>query len=461
MTAEPSTPDTEPPDRAATLAAAPGALPLLGHAWQLRFRPLRFLDSLCGQADLVALRLGPVPGYLVNHPRLVHELLVVRHQEFTKTGSPLWETVRVLVGNGLGTSEGETHLRQRRALQPLFHPHRMEHYARIMTAVAEERGAAWQNGQLLRVDREMYRIAAAALTRCLYSVRLPDDAVHEITTHLPVAFAGVGKRAALPVGWLHALPTRENRAYTTAVRRLHALVTQLVDGRRQDPTPSPDLLTALLAARDEHTGQPLAEQQIHDEVMTLLLAGTDTTAALLAWTLHLLGAHPDVDRRLNTELRRELGDKPPTLEDLPRLGLLRRVVAETLRLYPPAWLTPRRAATGARLGGHRIPEGAYVFYSPYALHHAPGHHPRPDRFDPDRPEGELSYTGTGHAFLPYGAGPHKCIGNAFSLAQVHLALATILPRWRLRPEPSYTVRPRAFTTLSPGPLPMRAEQRAL
>lgn len=459
MTAGPSSTDTDRRDRPATLATAPGGLPLLGHAWQLRFRPLRFLDSLRGQADLVALRLGPIQGYLVNQPRLVHELLVVRHQEFTKTGSPLYETVRVLVGNGLGTSEGETHMRQRRTLQPLFHPHRMEHYAQIMMAVAEERSTAWQDGQRLRVDREMYRIAATALTRCLYSVHLPDDAVHEITTHLPVAFAGVGKRAALPIRWLHALPTRENRAYTTAVRRLHALVSQLIDGRRNDPTPSPDLLTALLASRDEHTGRPLSQQQIHDEVMTLLLAGTDTTAALLAWTLHLLGAHPDVDQRLHTELRHELGDKPPTLDDLPRLGLLRRVVAEALRLYPPAWLTPRRAATDAQLGGHRIPEGAYVFYSPYALHHAPGHHSRPDDFDPDRPEAELSYSGMGTAFLPFGAGPHKCIGNAFSLAEVHLTLATILPRWRLRPEPAHTVRPRAFTTLTPGPLPMHAEQR--
>ncbi|MFF4576468.1 cytochrome P450 [Streptomyces sp. NPDC001410] len=459
MTAAPSTTDTEPRDRPATLATAPGGLPLLGHAWQLRFRPLRFLDSLRGQADLVALRLGPIPGYLVNEPRLVHELLVVRNREFTKAGSPLYETVRVLAGNGLGTSEGETHMRQRRTLQPLFHPHRMEHYAQIMTAVAEERSTAWRHGQRLRVDREMYRIAATALTRCLYSVRLPDDAVHEITTHLPVAFAGVGKRAALPISWLHALPTRENRAYTTAVRRLHALVAQLIDDRRNDPTPSPDLLTALFAARDEHTGRPLSQQQIHDEVMTLLLAGTDTNAALLAWTLHLLGAHPDVDQRLHTELRHELGDKPPALDDLPRLGLLRRVVAETLRLYPPAWLIPRRAATDAQLGGHRIPEGAYVFYSPYALHHSPGHHTRPDDFDPDRPEAELSYAGTGTAFLPFGAGPHKCIGNAFSLAEVHLTLATILPRWRLRPEPPHTVRPRAFTTLTPGPLLMHAEPR--
>ncbi|TVZ84118.1 pentalenene oxygenase [Streptomyces sp. BK340] len=460
MTAGPFTTDIEPRDRPATLATAPGGLPLLGHAWQLRFRPLRFLDSLRGQADLVALRLGPIPGYLVSDPRLVHELLVVRNREFTKTGSPLYETVRVLVGNGLGTSEGETHMRQRRTLQPLFHPHRMEHYAQIMTAVAEERSTTWRHGRRLRIDREMYRIAATALTRCLYSARLPDDAVHEITTHLPVAFAGVGKRAALPMPWLHALPTRENRAYTTAVRRLHALVAQLIDDRRNDSTPSPDLLTALLAARDEHTGRPLPQQQIHDEVMTLLLAGTDTTAALLAWTLHLLGTHPDIDQRLHTELRHELGDKLPTLDDLPHLGLLRRVVAEALRLYPPAWLTPRRAATDAQLGGHRIPAGAYVFYSPYALHHAPGHHPRPDDFDPDRPEAELSYTGTGCAFLPFGAGPHKCIGNAFSLAEVHLTLATVLPRWRLSPDPSHTVRPRAFTTLIPGPLLMRTEQRS-
>ncbi|MBL1086974.1 cytochrome P450 [Streptomyces actinomycinicus] len=460
MTAEPSTAAREPAGPTATLATAPGGLPLLGHAWHLRFRPLRFLDSLRGRGDLVALRLGPVQGYLVNQPRLVHELLVVRHQEFTKTGSPLWETVRILVGNGLGTSEGETHMRQRRSLQPLFHPHRMDHYARVMTAVAGERSAAWRDGQRLRVDAEMYRIAATALARCLYSVQLPDDAVREITVHLPVAFAGVGKRAALPVPWLHALPTRGNRAYRTAVRSLHALVAQLVEDRRHDPTPSPDLLAALLAARDERTGRPLSEQQIHDEVMTILLAGTDTTASLLAWTLHLLGAHPDVDRRLHAELADELGGRPPTLQDLPRLGLLRRVVAEALRLYPPAWLTPRRAATDTQLGGHRIPEGAFVFYSPYALHRQPGHHPRPNDFDPDRPEQELAYSGTGHAFLPYGAGPHKCLGNTFSLAQVHLAVATILLRWRLRPEPSHTVRPRAFTTLTPGPLPMHAELRA-
>jgi cyclooctat-9-en-7-ol 5-monooxygenase len=193
--------------------------------------------------------------------------------------------------------------------------------------------------------------------------------------------------------------------------------------------------------------------------MTLLVAGTDITASLLAWALHLLGSHPNAEQRVHAELGTVLAGRSPTVADLPRLECLAQVLSETLRLYPPAWLLPRRAAINTTLGGHTIRRGSYVFYSPYLSHHDPLQFPDPDRFDPDRWLPERARDLSRYAHIPFGAGPHKCIGNSFSVIEAQTALATIMTRWRLRPSKNHPLRPHVFTSLTPGWLRMITERR--
>ncbi|MGH8920031.1 MAG: cytochrome P450, partial [Actinomycetes bacterium] len=215
----------------------------------------------------------------------------------------------------------------------------------------------------------------------------------------------------------------------------------------------------LLTNRDEETGQTMPDQQIHDEIMTLLVAGSDTTAVTLSWALHIIGTHPGVENKIHMELQQVLGGRPVTHADFPRLDFLRRVVTETLRLYPPGWLVPRRAATETDLGGHHITRGSYVFFSPYANHHDSFLFPDPERFDPDRWLPERAQPLPRCAYIPFGAGTRQCIGETFAVGEVTAALATILARWRLRPHSDQPVRPHALTTLTPGRLLMATERK--
>ncbi|WP_045711944.1 cytochrome P450 [Streptomyces rubellomurinus] len=428
-----------------TAVTAPGALPLLGHAPAFVRSPLTFTAGLAAHGDLVRLRLGPLDAYVVCHPELVRKLLT-EDRTFDKGGIIL-DKAREAFGDGLATCPASAHRRQRRLLQPAFHRDRLPGYAAMMAEEIAGTTAPWSDGDVIDVPAAMYRLTTAVTARCLF-------AAHERAGSLPVhacmdeVTRGVARRIMLPLPGVDRLPTPGNRRFRRARQDLLEITRRLIAEYRAAGTDRNDLLSTLLGALDED-GRGLSDAEIHDQVVTFLLAGMETTAATLSWAWTLLAANPSVRDRLHGELDTVLDGRPARHDDLPKLPLTARIVQETLRLYPVAWLLSRTVTTATELAGRSLPAGATVLFSPYLLHRRADLYPCPDRFDPDR---WLTTTrpapGT---YIPFGLGARRCIGDAFGTAEACLALATIASRWTVTPTPGRRIRPARSSALTPRP----------
>ncbi|HZN18496.1 MAG TPA: cytochrome P450 [Micromonosporaceae bacterium] len=435
----------------------PRPLPLLGHALHLRRQPLEFLESLRPLGEVVTIRLGPKLVYVVNSPDLVRRVLVGEAHKFDP-GVQL-EKVRPFLGNGLITSRGATHRRQRRLLQPAFHQRRIAHYAETMQRLATARADSWEEGRRITADVEMMELAMAVVGRTLFSTDLDQDAVNEVISAMPVVLDGVTRRVLAPTGLLERLPTPENRRFNRAIRRIHEVVDRVVADYRRAGVDHGDLVSMMLMARDEETGEGLSDEQVRDEVLAMLAAGTQTTATTMAWALQVMSVRDDIQDRAYAEVCEVLGDRAPAFQDIERLGYIRCLLTEALRMYPPAWLLSRRATSEVNLGGHVLPAGASVFFSPYAMHRDPGVYPEPDLFDPDRWAAGRGKQVPRPAFVPFGAGSRQCIGEGFAWVEAVIVLATILRRWRVRPVPGQAVRKVASATLGPSRVYLTVERR--
>ncbi|MFB7334036.1 cytochrome P450 [Streptomyces adustus] len=449
--------DSDPTRRSWRIAKAPGGLPLVGHALQLARRPLEFLSSLPGAGDLVELRLGAKATYLPCHPELVQQVL--RSARVYDTGGPVKEKARPILGNGLITSDWADHRRQRRMVQPAFHTARIATYAVVMQEECAAQAETWRAGRPLDVADAMQALTARVTARALFSTEMAPHSVAEIQRSLPVMVRGAFRRAMDPTGLVARLPLAANREFAAALARLHRLIDAIVGDYRHTGEDRGDLLSALLAARDEEDGGAMTDQEVHDQVMTLLLAGVETTASALTWAWHLLATHPEAEARLHAEVDEVLGGRVPEYADVPRLVHTQRIFTETLRLYPPAWMYTRTTTEPTELAGHRLPTGADLLISPYVIHRIPEFFPRPEVFDPDRWLPERAGEVARGSYLPFGAGSRKCIGDVFGMTEATLALAAIASRWRLRPVPGTTVAPRAEMSLTAGRLPMVPEPR--
>jgi cytochrome P450 len=436
---------------------APGALPLLGHGLQLMHDPLGFFTSVREIGDVIAFGFGQKTAYVVNRADLVRRMLVSEANRFHK--GPLHQEGRVLFGEGLGTSEGAFHRRQRLFIQPAFQPAWIARYMAVMQQVAVDRCASWQHGQRLELDREMYAVGLRIVSQTLFSSTFDTEVAETFERNVPQALWGIARRSLLPVGpLLKRLPTPGNRRFIAAVGALRDAVERVIADRRARGAETDDILSLLLSARAED-GSGMSDQQIHDEAMTLLLGGSETTATTLCWLFHMLGTHPEIEARVHAELDNALGDWDGSAQALRKLDYLSRVVQETLRLYPAGWVLNRQSLTEVELGGYRIPSGSMVFFSPYALHRDPAVFPHPERFDPDRwLEGPALAT-CRIGLLPFGAGSRKCIGESFALAEAVTVAATIARRWRLEPVPGQPVRPKPTMVLALSQLPMIALRR--
>jgi cytochrome P450 len=441
--------------RSYTMGEAPRALPFLGHGLQLRADPLGLLRSLPQHGDLVKIMVGPLPLYVVCHPELAHEMLVNRAKDFVK-GGPVMDRVRTVTGGGLVTADGDAHLRQRRLVQPSFHPARIAEYVRIMQEQAVASSADWDSGGAVDLVLAMGNLTADVTLRCLFSE--PGDQEvrygghHGLPAALNTVIDGMFLRMINPVQALASLPTPSNRHYQEAMAKLHSVVVETIE-RYRATGEGGGLLKTMMTAVDEG-GRPFDDQELHDQSITLLLGGAETTAVLLAWIFHLLEQNPMVMDSLSAELEEQLSGRPVTADDLPRLVVARNIVAEGLRLYPPAWLLTRRAQVDTELGGLAVPAGTDLAYSPYLLNRDGRFFDGPDDFDPDRwltrdPKERRS------AYLPFGAGNRKCIGDLFALTEAQVVVATIAQIWRFKPLPgSPAVRPRARMSLRPDRMMM-------
>ncbi|MFI9822697.1 cytochrome P450 [Streptomyces sp. NPDC052013] len=397
------------------------------------------------------IRLGPVRAWLVCHPRLVHEML--RDTGTFDKGGPLYERLRPLMGGGVVTCPHSAHRRQRRLLQPAFRPARV---AAQIDAMGEEALAVcrgWRSGRAVDVSAAMMTLTTGAVSRVLFSDSLDAARTAEVRDCLAEVVHGLFVRTVVPVDVLFRLPTPANRRYRDAVARLHRLVDAVIAERRAGARRD-DLLGTLLAAA-ERDDSAVTEQEVHDQLVSLLLTGSESPSLCLSSAFSLLARHPEAERRLHTEVDTVLGGRPrPGPDDLPRLVHTRAVIEETLRHSPPGWLFTRVTTRDVDFGGRRLPRGTTVLYSPYLLHHTPASFPEPERF---RPERWLSGGGDGGPYspmIPFSAGSRKCLGDSFAMAQTTVALATIARHWRLRHPPGPVTPVRPTVTLGPRSLPM-------
>ena len=447
----------------ATKTAAPHQGPkghtLLGSLRDFNHDQLGFY-ARCARdyGDVVPVRLGPFPGLLIYHPDAIEEVLVVRNRDFIKSRGV--RLMRAFLGDGLFTAEGDLWLRQRRLMQPAFHRQRVAVYGETMAAYAARWAADWHDGAVLDVHEEMMAVTRAIVAKTLFDADVSEEA-RAIGDASEIVMEYFGKRlgsllALLPL-WL---PTSANLRLWGAVRRLDQVVYRMIADRRRSPEDRGDLLSILVQAQDADDGSRMTDRQVREEVMTLFLAGHETTAVALSWTWYLLAQDPEVDARLADELRAALGGRPPAVADLPALRYTEMVVMESMRLYPPAYGIGREAARATEVAGHPVPVGGIVIMPTWVVHRDARWFDEPEAFRPERWAHDALRHLPRFAYFPFGGGPRQCIGNTFATMEATLILAAIAQRFHLALMPGQRVTATPYITLRPEPgIRMRLERR--
>lgn len=431
--------------------------PLLGSLLPLMRQPIIFLhEARRLYGDIYTLRLGPFQPIILNHPDHVQHVFRDNVRNYRK-GGKLWDIVRDLLGNGLAVSEGDYWLRQRRMLQPHFHRQRLAALTTLMTEAIDEGLSGWaaHNGASFELEKAFSAVTLKVICKTMFGSGLGQAEIDQVADAMPIigryVISGMVTRS-LP-RWL---PLRSGERFHQACQAIDTVLYDVIARGRQTLAQGcydDNLLALLLNTVDDESGEQMTDQQVHDEAITIFMAGYDTTAIGLTWTLHLLLQHPDVLTRLQSEIDQVLAGRTPTFADLPQLPYARMVFQEALRLYPPvAWL-PRTAIDADVIDGYPIPAGATVVLPIYVIQQHPTFWPDADAFRPERfaaTEPALS-TGSPHpyAWLPFGAGPRICMGRDFALMEGQLVLAMALQRYRFTPVADRPVTPRLTMAMAP------------
>ncbi|CAA9458747.1 MAG: Cytochrome P450 family protein [uncultured Rubrobacteraceae bacterium] len=414
---------------------------------------------------------GPVVGFrwlnrrslLLDHPNHIEYVLRINNRNYLKSKN--YDPVRLVVGEGLIVSEGEFWRRQRRLAQPAFHRKRIASLASLMVDETEAMLERWASsargrGEPFDLHREIGILTLKIVAKALFGADVGEDAVGRISEAQTFLNGYVDSRMGALPKLPHQVPTPHNVRYRLALKDLEGIVYSLIDRRRRDGG-GEDLLSMLLEARDQETGEGIGDVQLRNEVMTLLIAGNETTAVALSWTWYLLSGHPAINQKLHEELDAVLGGRAPTFEDLPRLSYTTAVLKEAMRLYPPAWIFSRRPVEDDEIGGYRVSAGTTVLISPYVTHRNPVYWEDPQTFNPERFEEGRSADRPEFAYLPFGGGPRKCIGDRFALVEGVLVLATVAQRYNLRLAQERKVAPEPLVTLRPKEgIPIILEERS-
>jgi cytochrome P450 len=431
-----------------------------GHLFYFRRDPLKFFTRLAREyGDVVQFKAGTQRVFLLNHPDHVRDILVTHHERFHK-GRAL-QRARRLLGTGLLTSEGEFHRRQRRLAQPAFHRQRVNSYARVMTEFAAKTSARWRDRQTLDISEEMMRLTLSIVGKTLFDADVDSDA-DEVGAALGEVMSLFGYLMLPFSELLEKLPLPPQRRFRRARARLDRIIYRIIEERRRGGRDRGDLLSMLLFAVDEEGDRcRMTDEQLRDEVMTIFLAGHETTSNALTWAWYLLAQNTEAEGELHAELDRVLeGGRLPTVEDLPALRYTEMVVAETMRLYPPAWAVGRLAVEDHEVGGYPVPRGSLVLVSQYVMHRDPRFFPEPESFRPERWTPEAKEARPQFSYFPFGGGVRRCIGEGFAWAETVLILAALARRWALRLAPGHKVETQPRITLRPkGEVRMKLEER--
>lgn len=429
-----------------------------GHFRKFRSDPTGFLTAQSQLGDVTYFRMGSQPGYFLNHPDLVRDLFVVSAHKFIK-GRAL-QRAKNLLGHGLLTSEGEFHLRQRRMIQPAFHRARIAEYAKSMVEFGERISDGWNDGDVRDIDKEMMHLTLQIVGRTLFTANVEDDAddVGQAMTSVSKLFNFL----LLPYSeWLQKLPLPQARSFNKARDTLNAVIYGIINERRRSGKDTGDLLSMLLAARDEEDGGSMTDVQVRDEALTLFLAGHETTSNALTFTWYLLSQNPEKAAKFHEEIDRVIGDRVPTIDDLPNLKYTEAVLAESMRMFPPAWAIGRLTIEEHEFGGFPVPKGALVLVSPYVMGRDPRYWNEAEKFIPERWESQgVKEAGQKNIYFPFGGGVRRCIGESFAWTEGILLLATIARRWSLRLDPGQKIGLQPLITLRPKyGMKMRIESR--
>jgi cytochrome P450 len=443
------------------LPRVPG-LPLLGNLLEIRRDRVALQKRIAGAAGEVALLRFPTRKVVaVTSPSVVGDVLVTHAESFHKSlGLSLLG--RPLFGDGLLTSEGAHHTRQRRLMAPMFVQKRIAAFAATMVERAESYGARLRDRQRIDLAALTMQLTLEIVGKTLFDQEVVGDAgrvAHAVEASMRYVFGEIQSPVPLPP----SVPTPRARAFLAAVADLDRIIYGMIADRRRENRDHGDLLSMLIAARpdeDEADRRGMTDREVRDELMTIFLAGHETTANALAWAFHLLGENPEARARLEAELDGGLGDRPPTLADLPKLPWSLAVVKESMRRYPPAYVLGRQAIADVEIGGVSVPKGTIVMINVLGIHHRADLFPEPEAFRPERFLGDAEKQLPRHAYMPFGAGPRICIGNHFALLEAQLLLCSLARHARFRSPIGTWVRPEPLITLRPrGGLPMIVERR--
>lgn len=435
------------PVTAPAVPPGPKGHPILGVMREFNRDILGFIRHCHDYGDVVRARFFYVTGYFLFSPEDIEYILSTNAKNFIKPMTLRSNFFSRLLGNGLLTSEGEFWRRQRRLAQPAFHRQRISAYGDVMVEFTERMICSWQPGETRDIHRDMMKLTLEIVARTLFNADVSGDTdrVGKILSELVKPFAS---QATLK--WIldNRLPTPAHFRFHRTVRQIDEIVYRIIAERRASGRDEGDLLSMMLQAQDED-GSQMTDAQLRDEVMTLFLAGHETTALTLSWSWYLLGLNPETEAKFHAELDEVLAGRRPTFADLPQLKYTEKIAKESMRLYPPAFGVGREAIADCEIGGFRIPAGAQIFAFQWVTQRDPRYFEAPDKFDPDRWTEEFVSQLPKYAYFPFGGGPRACIGNTFAMMETILALATIGQKFRLRLAPDHKVELMPAMSLRP------------
>jgi cytochrome P450 len=421
---------------------------LIWLAWR-RFRPanpiILFQHLAETYGDIAHYKIGWNHIVFLNHPDYIREVLVVQNDNFIKE-----RTVRrskMLLGEGMITSEGADHRIQRQAAQPAFHRQRIPQYAGTMVREAARMRDSWRDGEIRDISIEMMHLTLNIVAETLFATDLRNE-VNELADAINRIMGLYNFLVMLPAAeWLVHMRPPGLAAFVRARKRIDAVVHRMIEAHRREKADRGSLLDLMLAASPDTSAE--SEKSLRDQVITIFLAGYETVANALVWTWYLLSENPECERRFHEEVDRELRDRLPSYEDLPRLRYVEMVLAESMRLYPPAWAMGRRALRDFQLGEFFLPAKTTLLISQFVLHRDARFFPDPLRFDPERFTPEEKARRAKFTYFPFGAGARQCIGESFAWMEGVLLLATLGQKWKLTLASRHPVEPQPLITLRP------------
>ncbi|MEH2294095.1 cytochrome P450 [Nostoc sp.] len=420
---------------------------IVGNAIEFGQDPLGFLTQCAQQyGEIVPFRLGNSPTILLSNPEYIDQVLK-DNKLFVKANA--LRTLNALLGDGLLTSEGNTWFRQRRLAQPVFHQKRISGYGEVMVDYTNSMLDTWKDGETRDINADIMRLTFNIVMKTLFSSDVTEEQAHDVAQAMSVAAEWFLAKQKSPVSLPEKFPTPSNLRYKYAVEQMDKHIYQIIQQRRTSGEESLDLLSMMMQARDEDDGSQMSDKQLRDEIATLIFAGHETSANTLAWTWMLLSQYPEVQTKLQQELKEVLGDRSLTVADLPALHYTNMVIKETMRLYPVVWNLDFQASRDCEIGGYYVPAGCTIFMSQWVMHHSDRYFEQPQAFNPERWAGDLEKQLPRGVYLPFGNGPRTCIGKSFALMESVLLLATIAQKFKmvlvanqsLVPQPTITLQP--------------------